>query len=184
MKITYILLTSLCAVLACSCSSVDLPTGTSKGYVSARFVTRDTPATMTADPEDPAISASKIVEEAITAEFTKHGIKMGDPDANLVIAYMLIRQGTTSTSMNLDHFGSGRDAEAILDQAHQKGVIDKKSPDAFETGAIVIDLLDVQSNELVSRTFAKRSLVEGVSESARRQMINSAVAEALAPFFK
>ena len=184
MKTVHFLLASLCAALACSCSSnsVDMPSGTSKGYTSARFVSSTESNTM--DPDNPVGSASKLVEEAITSEFAKQGIKVGDPDADLIIAYVLIRQGSSATSMDVAHFGSGRDAEAILDEAHQKGVIDKESVDGLETGAVVIDLLDVPTNKLVSRTFAKRALVDGISESARRQMIDSAVAEALAPFFR
>ncbi|MGI9241482.1 MAG: DUF4136 domain-containing protein [Verrucomicrobiales bacterium] len=183
MKTAHILLASLCAALACSCSSnsVDMPSGSSKGYTSARFVSSI--ATDSTDPESPTASASKMVEEAISAEFAKQGIKVGDPDADLIIAFVLIRQGSSATSMDVAHFGSGRDAEAILDEAHQKGVIDKESVDSLETGAVVIDLLDVPTNKLVSRTFAKRALVDGITDSARRQMINSAVAEALAPFF-
>ncbi len=183
MKTAPILLASICAALVCSCSSsdVDMPSGNSQGYTSARFVSADTPVAVAAD--DPVASAGKIVEEAISAEFAKRGIPVGDPDADLIIAYLLMRQGSSATSMDVGHFGSGRDAEAIVEEAHQKGVIDKDSPDALETGAVVIDLLDVQTNKLVSRTFAKRALVDGISESARRQMINSAVAEALAPFF-
>ena len=184
MNIVRISLAYLCAALACSCSSsdVDMPSGSSQGYTSARFANSGEEDPVAAD--GPAATASKIVEEAITAEFAKRGITVGDEDADLIIAYLLVRQGSSSTSMDVGHFGTGRDANAILEEAHQKGVIDKKSADGLETGAVVIDLLDVPSNKLVSRTFAKRALVEGISESARRQMSNSAVAEALAPFFE
>ena len=86
--------------------------------------------------------------------------------------------------MNTDHFGYGRDAIKILEKAHDRGVVENKSPDEFEAGAVVIDLLDARTNELVYRSFAKRDIIEGISDSDRERRIGEAVAEALAPFFR
>jgi hypothetical protein len=65
-----------------------MPPGNSNGYVSARFVNTAVPED--ADPDDRSATASKIVEEATTAKFTKHGIEIGSPNANLIIAYTLM----------------------------------------------------------------------------------------------
>ncbi|MFT4548981.1 MAG: hypothetical protein ACI8XO_000635 [Verrucomicrobiales bacterium] len=182
MKITQLLFASILAAFACSCSSIDKPKGNSKGFQSARFVKTTSTTTPQGLEDTPAVN--KIVQDAITSEFSKRGMTVGDAGADVIIAYMLIRQDTSATTMNPDHFGYGRDAEAILERAHERGTIENKSPDAFEAGAIVIDILDARSNELVFRNFAKRSVIEGISEEAREQRIASAVAEAMAPFFK
>jgi len=71
-----------------------------------------------------------------------------------------------------------------MEVAHERGVLKKSRPDAFDDGAIVIDLLDARMNKLVYRNYAKKAVAAGISDAARQARINSTVAEALAPFFK
>ena len=181
---TRLVLLSLCAALACSCSSnsIETPKGKAEGYQSARLV-RATATTVPQGWED-SPEFNQWVQQAIGAEFSKQGLAFGSPDADLIVAYMLLHQATSSTTMNTDYFGHGRDAGAILEKAHERGVIDNQSPDEFEQGAIVIDVLDARTNELVFRNFATRSAIEGVTDAQRQQRVNSAVAETLAPFFR
>jgi hypothetical protein len=182
MKTVQIALSTLVAVIACSCSSIDTPKGSSDGYRSARFVQRS--ATTAPQGLEDSEAVNKMVQDAIASEFAKNGIPMNRADADLIIAYMLIRQDASSTTMNADHFGYGRDPAAILERAHEKGVVKNKSPELFEAGAVLIDVLDATSNELVFRNFAKRSVIEGASGAERQRRIQAAVTEALAPFFK
>ncbi len=170
----------------CSCSqSVELPTGTSRGYQSARFVETKRPD-RTASPDalekDPEFNAS--IRQAITRKFDANGVPVTGGSTDLIIAYMLLRQNSASTTMNNDYFGNGRDPMAILDEAHTSGVIKNKSPDDFHRGAIVIDVLDAKTNKLVFRNFAVRPVLGGLGASARQNRIDSAVSEALTPFFK
>jgi hypothetical protein len=183
MKSHLILLSSLCAALACSCASkIDAPKGKSKGYSSARFVKSDATTAPQGLEDSPVVN--QMVKDAISSEFSKNGVPVGGSGSDLIIAFMLVRQETSMTTMNTDHFGHGRDAGAILEKAHDRGVIENKSPDDFKSGAILIDVLDARSNELVFRNFAKRSITEGISDDMRKQRIAAVVAEALAPFFK
>ena len=176
-------LLSLGAVLLAGCASeVPLPKGTSKGYTSARLVRTGAPV----DTEGPEGSAevNKTVQEAIAAQFRANGMPFGAGNADLIVAYMLIRQDVAMTTINRNYFGHGRDAEAIMEEAHTRGVLKNKRPDQFEAGAIVIDILDAQTNKLVYRSYSKRDLIENVTEETRRRRINEAVAEALGPFFR
>ena len=173
---------SLVAALGCSCSTVDTPSGTDRGYSSARFA--KTGGTITPQGIEDTPEVNQAVQGAIAAEFGKNGIVFGAPDSDLLVAYMLIRQTATTTTMNSDYFGYGRDPDQILIEAHTRGVIKNKSPDQFEAGAIVIDVLDARSNKLKFRNFAKRDLMEEITPEARKQRITSAVSEALAPFFR
>ena len=184
MKTTRLLFASLIAALVCSCSSgkIDMPSGNSKGYTSARLIktSASTPEQGLEDSE----SVNRMVQQALAAEFSKRGLAVGEANADLLVAYMIIRQTTSTTTMNNDHFGYGRDAEKILARAHEQGVVKSTSPEEFEQGAILIDLLDARSNELVFRNYAKRSITEGISDEVRQQRINGIIAEAIAPFFK
>jgi len=183
MKISRLLALFLTAVLAVGCSStIKMPQGKAKGYGSARFVdSRD--RTVAQGIEDtPEVNA--MVKEAIISALGRGGIRVGGGGEDLIIAYMLIHQSVSSTTMNDDHFGYGRDAGEILSRAHDKGVIENKSPDYFEKGAVVVDLLDARTNELVFRNFAVRDMGQVLSTEARRARIDAEVAEAIAPFFR
>ncbi|MEO6760522.1 MAG: DUF4136 domain-containing protein [Saprospiraceae bacterium] len=132
--------------------------------------------------DDPSFNAA--VKEAIRKEFESKGISVGGEQAQLIVAYMLIRQNTVSTTMNRDYFGNGRDAIAILEAAHQTGVLKNTRPDDFVNGAIVIDVLDARTNKLIFRNYAVRPVMAQADAATRQRRINSAVAQALAPFFK
>lgn len=178
---------SLATVLTalCSCSStIEMPKHTSAGYTSARFVVADSRnrVASTAPEQDPAFNAA--IKESLRKEFASQGISVGGEQADLIIAYMLIRQNSASTTMNRDYFGNGRNAMTILEEAHERGVIQNKSPDDFIHGAIVIDVLDAQTNKLIFRNFAVRPVTAQVDAATRQRRIDSAVAQALAPFFK
>ena len=169
--------------LLASCSTIDQPDGSSKGYLAARFA-----VTPNSSPSGPGLEDSPevngVIQEAIGKQFQSHGISFGSSETQLIVAYMLIRQDNVSTTMNNDYFGYGRDSIAILDEAHERGVIKNKRPDEFEAGAIVIDILDAKDNQLIYRHFAKRDLLEGADTATRNARINEAVAEALEPFFR
>jgi hypothetical protein len=173
----------ICAIL-CNCStSVELPEGSSKGYRSARLVKAGAGAPASSELED-SVAVNRSVQAAITAEFERNGLSMGSANADLVVAHMLVRQDNAMTTMNSDYFGYGRDAMAIMDEAHKRGVLKSTRPDAFEAGAIVIDILDAKTNKLIFRNLAKRDLLQNADPATRRNRIHQAVAEALAPFFK
>ncbi len=169
----------------CSCAStVGQPTGTSRGYHSARFVQTSRPArpaSATALEDDPDFNAA--VRRAITREFDAHGVPVTGGSADLIVAYMLIRQNSVATTMNDDYFGNGRNAPAILEEAHTRGVIKNRRPDDFLNGAIVIDVLDARTNKLVFRNYAVRPVTKGLDASARQSRIDSAVSQSLSPFF-
>ena len=176
----------LLALTFCSCApTVEKAKGTSRGYQSARFVEtkkQDRLASAAAPEDDPAINAA--VRSAIAREFATNGVPVTSGTADLIIAYMLIRQNSVATTMNNDYFGNGRNPMAILEEAHTRGVVKNTSPDDFLRGAILIDVLDARTNKLVFRNHAVRPVVTGLDAATRQNRIDAAVTQALAPFFK
>jgi hypothetical protein len=138
----------------------------------------DNPGAKIAPPEG---AVDQMVQAAISTEFEKQGLNMSDADADLIIAYLLITQDNVSTATMSEYFSYQRDAIKISDKAHTKGIMKR---DSFETGAIVIDLIDAKTNELIYRNFAKRELRQNVSDEQRVMRIQSAVEETLADFFR
>lgn len=166
-----------------ACSSIETPKGSSKGYSSARFVKADRYEPYPNFAEDDA-KISGMVQTAIRSNFAANGIPVGADNAELVIAYLLIKRNNVSTEMVDSYFGYGRDAMKIMDEAHRTGAVEGKRPDRFEEGAIVIDLIDAKTNKLVYRHYAVRDLTSEPSDSVRKGLVDSAVAEALRPFFR
>ena len=150
------------AVITSSCSTIELPKGTSKGYSSVSFVRTDSASIP--DFVEGAIGVNTMIQDAITSEFRINGFTIGQDNADLIVAYLLIIQDNVSTTMIDTHFGYGRSAGKIMDEAHKRGVIEAKRPDKFKAGAIVIDLVDAKTNELVYRDYAKRDLIKNISE--------------------
>lgn len=174
------ILAAAAALNACS-SGVDTPSGTSKGYTSARLVARKT--------EAPASTATQakihgMIQKSIAAQFSSNGMAYNQPGADLVVGYLVVFQDNAMTTYYDEFFGYGRDPDAISDQAHKKGVIEGTRPDSFERAGIVIDIIDARTNKLVYRDFAAGDIVKGVSDSTRAQRVNSAVHTALTSFFR
>lgn len=168
-----------------ACQSLPLPRGTSAGYKTARLVQERQYAFKDYSPEARYLpEIHKTIQSSITENFEKNNLSIVQGDSDLIVAYLLLRQGNISTSMNQDYFGYGRDAHAILDQAHTLGVIDKNQADTVDQAAIVIDILDARTNKLIFRNFVKQPVLRGIPEAQRKERIRDAVNTALAPFFQ
>ncbi len=168
-----------------ACQTVELPRGTSGGYQTARIVqVRQSPhQTYSREFEDQP-RFHKQLQSAISRNFETNRISMVQGNSDLLVAYLIIRQGNINTSINQDYFGHGRDAISIMEEAHKRGVLDRNRSDTVDDAAIVIDILDARTDRLVFRNFAKRPVLHGLSQAQRQERINAAVAEALAPFFQ
>ena len=174
--------TVLVAAFVSSCSTVDMPKGKSKGYSTFRFV--DTSKSERPFFVESSTPVNGMVENAITSEFINNGLALAENETDMIIGYLLIIQNNVTTKMIDNYFGYGRSSDDIGQLAHKKGVIKGKNPDNFRAGAIVIDLIDAETNDLVYRHYARRDMIENITDEKRQQRINEAVAEALAPFFR
>lgn len=180
--ITRIALAAL-ALAAVSCSSVEMPKGTSRGYTSARLVTLAKAPTY--DPSIPnQASANRMIQKSLAANFRANNFQVGPGSAELIVGYLVLVQNNYSTLALDDYFGYGRDSQEIVDRAQELGVVKNSRPDAFESGTIVVDVIDAKTNKLVYRGHATRDIYRNNSDSARQALINDAVTEALQGFFR
>lgn len=168
------------ALNACS-SGIEQPRGNSKGYSSARLVRRAPGATIDDAKER---KAHNMIQNSIATQFTSRGLAFNQSDADLIVAYLVIYQDRAMTTYYDDFFGASETAEEISDLAHKRGVTDGERREYFERTGLVIDVTDARTNKLVYRNVWKGDLVRGVTDATRAQRINTAVNEALSPFFK
>ena len=182
MKKTFALL-SLCLGIAllsgCSTTAkVELPKGSSKGYTTYRLY-RDGPSNPNfADRED---EVNFIIQEELGKALQTHGLKRSPEDAELIVAYLLVTQTTAVTTAISDYYiNSG---SQVLSEAHRR-MQKKDMPGSFEQGALIIDIIDKNTGDLIYRDFAKREILNYLNVEERNARVKSAVDEALAAFFK
>jgi len=175
----YILL-PLAAVYLAGCTSVPMPKGSSKGYSSVRFVAPNQPLAEDSLPR--FVEAHRMIKSAISGQMEQHGLQVVEKDADLIVAYLVILQDNVSTSYSNQYYGY-QDFMDIVNLAHDKGM--KKSyPEKVEKRAVVIDLIDAKTYELVYRDFALSGSLAHLSEADRQNQIENAVATALQRFFR
>lgn len=182
MKLIHLISTAAVALALNACSpSVDMPKGTSKGYQSARLVKRAPNSSIVITAKEKKVH--NMIQSSIKNQFTSHGKTYGQANADLVIGYLVIEQNNAMTTPYSEYFGYGRDANKIADIAHLKGVTEGVRPDFFERAGLLVDVIDAKTNKLIYRNIYVGDIVKGGSGAARSQRINTAVNEALAPFF-
>jgi hypothetical protein len=173
---------ALAGVFAACSPGVDMPKGTRKGYESARIVQRDPAAPAITDATERQVH--NLIQNSIGRQFTANRMRFGDGDADLVVAYLVIYQEPGMTASYEQYFGYGRDASQIANIAHTRGAINSKRPEFFRQAGILIDVIDARTNKLVFRNFVKGDVIAGASFADRATRVDSAVAQAMQPFFR
>jgi uncharacterized protein YceK len=169
-------------VCVAGCSSVPMPKGSSKGYSTVRFINPKT--AINADETDRALSANRMIHEAITEQMENHKLKIVQQgDSDLIVAYLIIIQDNFSTTSLNQYYGYRDDASDVVDKAHSKGLSGKQL-ERFKRGALVIDLIDAKTLELVYRDFAVSGISSRDPDDVRQKKIKEATAQALQKFFK
>lgn len=177
----YLLLPLAALALAACSGKIDMPRGTGEGYSSARLIQRGPNATLSDATER---KVHGMIQNSLKKQFVANGKSWGSGSADLIVAYMVIYQEPAMTASYDDYFGRGRDGMEISERAHDVGVLDSKRPDYFQSAAIIVDVIDAKTNELIYRNYAQGDVVRGVSDGARAGRIDAAVAQALGEFFQ
>ncbi|HTY89381.1 MAG TPA: DUF4136 domain-containing protein [Candidatus Acidoferrum sp.] len=178
MKLILVSFLAAGAVLLAGCSST--PTRVNTGAVHA-----DTFSFVTGRPAPPDYAEKRaeihrLIQSAITTNLTAKGLSRAPAGGDVFVAYLLILGNNVSTTDVNDYFGYGRDADALLDKAHEKSAIDSKNPNPYEAGALVIDIIDAKTYKLLYRNYAAREVLRNLPEDARAIRIQQAVDQALA----
>lgn len=180
-KILTLLATCLGITLLSGCAltkKIDLPKGTSDGYSSYRLY-RDGPSNPNfADRED---AVHFIIQEELGKALQAHGLKRDPDNAELIVAYLVVTQNTAvSTAISDYYINSGSD---ILSEAHRR-MLKKDLHGSYEQGALIIDIIDKNTGDLIYRDYAKREILAYLNTEERNARVRSAVEDALAAFFK
>lgn len=156
------------------CETVKMDTsGSAKGYKTASFVTEARPGFT---PEE--TQADLMVRQAIADDFATHGIEGVQSGGELIVNYLIIVQDKATTTAWADYYGTN--TADLISAAHSH----RGDVGYLGRGAVVIDVIDAETNQVIYRNYAKKTLLQHPTEDARRRNINSAVQQALAKFFQ
>lgn len=170
------------AVLLVGCQTLPMPRGTRAGYESVRLISPDSRRAPSYSERKAA--ANRLVQEALVAEFREKGFRVDPANADLTVAYLIIAQDQVSTTSVSDYFGYGQSPIQITEAAHRAGVLGGKKRKYYEKGAIIVDIIDSKTKELVYRNYAVRDFEPSLSGPERAARVRGAVSEALRDFFR
>ncbi len=124
---------------------------------------------------------NEFLQAALRDEFKAQGLKESEEDAELIVSFLLIVQNTAVTTAISDYYiNSGSD---IMSEPHRR-MGKKNLPGGYEAGAIIVDIIDKDSGDLIYRDFAKREVLDYLTPAEKEQRVKEAAVEAVAAFFK
>ena len=165
---------------ACSTAKrIDLPNGKSAGYSSFRLYQHQ--SSHVPDFTNRVDRVNAYLQAALREEFESHGLQESEQDAELIVAFLLVVQDTAVTTAISDYYiTSGSD---IVSEAHRR-MGKKNLPGGYESGAIVVDIIDKKSGEVIYRDFAMREVLDYLTPAEKEQRAREAAIEAVATFFR
>jgi hypothetical protein len=174
---TYSLLALTAALLVAGCSST--PTRVDTGAIKARtfnFVNGGVPAK--AEFADNREQAHAMIQKALTDYLGDKGMTKVATGGDVTVAYLVVLGNNVSTESINTYFGYGRDAWELQDKAHQ-AYTSKQTPNYFEAGTLLVDIIDTKSGKLLQRHYATRPVLRNASDAAREANIREAVFEVM-----
>lgn len=165
----------LLALAGCSSTPAKVDTGPVKAstFSFVQPATRPAPGT---PANRAALHAS--IQDALTRGLAGRGITRSQEVGDLIVGYLLIVGDQVATQAISDYYGYGRSSSELLEKA-QKAYSSSKSPNYFQAGTLIVDLIDARTSKLVWRGHVTRPILNNVSAEARQERIQEAVDELL-----
>lgn len=168
---------SLCtlatALLFVGCSST--PTQVDHGAIAAKTFSFVNPGNRPAPAfGDNREHVHQLVQEAITRNLAARGVARTPAGGDVTVAYLMIVGNNASTAAVSDYFGYGRDAAALSEKA-QEAYTHAKTPNYFEAGTLVIDVIDTKTNKLLKRGHATGPRLRNFPPDAQAATVQEAV---------
>tara|TARA_R100000027_G_scaffold67735_1_gene68298 strand:- start:12347 stop:12889 length:543 start_codon:yes stop_codon:yes gene_type:complete len=174
------LLLPLVLIALVGCSSVPLPKKEAKGNETFAFYNPDVAKL----PEfaGKSVEAMKTIQDELRAQLTAAGlteVKDITEKPDLIVAYLLVLQNNTVTTAVRDYYVSS--GVEIIEAAHEYSQ-DHKPHRKFQSGTVVVDVIDVKTEKLIYRDYATREVKKGLTSEQRQKLVRKATDEAIQQF--
>jgi hypothetical protein len=161
------------ALVFVGCSSA--PTQVDHGPIAAKTFSFVNPGNRAAPAfGDNREHIHQLVQEAITRNLASRGVTRTPAGGDVTVAYLMIVGNNASTAAVSDYFGYGRDAAALSDKA-QEAYTHAKTPNYFEAGTLVIDVIDAKTYQLLKRGHATGPRLRNLPPDTQAATVQEAV---------
>ncbi len=173
----------LAALLLSGCRSI--PVSVSKGRVKGKTFSFIESREAIKPGQSAAHGYNAAIQDAIKTQLTAKGMQYAASDGDLTIAYMIVLCSSSSTGSMSTYFGRGQEAKQMMKRANKSAAklyeeLDKNRKIDARTahvGALVIDVLDTPSFDLLYRETALKAMAKNPTAAERKQRISEVVAE-------
>jgi hypothetical protein len=176
MKLNSILALAVAVLALAGCSST--PTRVDSGTIHGRtfnFVNRgDQPSPDYADNRQ---AIHEMIQNAITKNLAVRGVTRVQSGGDLTVGYLIIIGNNATTEAINDYFGYREGANELHEIAHD--AYTSKSPNYFEAGTLVIDVIDNKNHKLVKRNYGTETIIRNLSPEERAERIQEVVDQIL-----
>ena len=173
MKHSFLVTLNLAVLLAVGCSST--PTKVDSGPIhAATFSFISKAPSLSTEFADKRAPIHAMIQDSISRNLASKGVSHLGSGGDVIVAYLVIVGNNASTEAISTYFGYGRDVAALHDKA-QDAYSSQKTPNYFQAGTLLIDIIDAKTNKLLKRSYVARPILSNSSAEARAEHIQEAV---------
>ena len=169
----------MCLILLASpgCSSVK--TNVDEGTIHARtYSFLDTANRQTPNFAESSQQAYEMVKQALMNNLAAKGLTYTASGGDITAAYLIIVGNNASTTSLNSYFGYTADSAALAGKVHKEQT-GGGNRDYFESGTLVIDLLDPKSSKLLQRRSITAKILRNLPMESRTARVQAVVDQAL-----
>jgi hypothetical protein len=174
--LTVLFTSTVLALTGCSSVKTHIDTGKVTGHTFVFMNTGKRQAPAYADNRE---KVHAMIQAAITKNLAGKGVTLAKGDADLIVAYLVIAGNNADTVSINDYFGYGDDATALADKVHREQAVRGNERYYFESGTLVIDIVDAKTSKLCYRTSIKEAILRDLDPEARAKRIQTLVDQAM-----
>jgi Domain of unknown function (DUF4136) len=123
--------------------------------------------------------AHAIVQQALIHNLAAKGLTNTPANGDVTVAYLIIAGNNSATTSLNEYFGYTDDSDALVDKVHKQQT-SKDSRGYFESGTLVIDILDPKTSKLLQRRSIEAPIMRNLSVDQRSARMQQIVDQALA----
>jgi hypothetical protein len=120
-----------------------------------------------------------VIQEALTRSLAAKGLTRVASGGEVTVAYLVIVGNNAGTTALDEYYGFGPDQAALRTKAH-KAYTGQASPNYFEAGTLLVDIVETRTAKLLHRNFVSRPVLREATSEVRANRITEAVEEVLA----
>ena len=150
-----------------------------KGPVKARTFSFLETKKQTPDYAEANKQVHAIVQKALIQNLAAKGVTYSPTNADVTVAYLIILGNNVATTSLNEYFGYTDDSDALVDKVHKQQTETKENRTYFESGTLVIDVLDPKTSKLLQRRSIQAPVLRNLPTEQRTARVQTIVDQAL-----